>query len=133
MTLATESSIVSQIAETAEKLGYKVTREPSRPPAQKFWPDGLVSRLRGSSFKPDLLVENGGQAVAVEFSLYPVLLYGMMKTSERLKTEHTQALLCLLDHWYPRIPGSVREYADDLGVRLCPLSTVGEALREMLE
>ena len=61
------------------------------------------------------------------------MMYDVFLTHQARGKEDTGALICVSDADFPRIRGSSREYASDLNVRLCPLSEVGDALKELLD
>ena len=51
----------------------------------------------------------------------------------KIGKEDIGALICVTDDAFPRVRESSKEYAHDLDVRLCPLSEVGDALKELLD
>ena len=130
-----ESSAVEHIAQVARELDYDVEVEPGRIPGQKFWPPfrRALSRITYDRVRPDLYVQHRGKAVSVVAEERPVLLGDVFLASKERGYDHHGAILCVADDSFPKIPESVKELADRADVRLCPLSAVGEALREMLE
>ena len=62
----------------------------------------------------------------------PAMMYDVFLTNQAKGKDDVEALICVPDAAFPRIRGSSKEYADDLNVRLCPLSEVGDALKELL-
>lgn len=132
MTQILERDFVGRVADAARRAGYRVTLEPSRIPNQRSWADGLVSLIRGPKFRPDILVEDDRSFVLVEVKSDPVLLGGVIRAKEYGDYFDASVVLCVPDESYDRIPGSVREFAVRANVRLCPLSEVGDALKELL-
>ena len=122
-----------QVAEVVRELGYKTTIEPSRIPNLKFWPDGLISLVRGPKYRPDILVESGDEFVIVEVKARTVLLGSVIRAREYGDYFGTPVILCVPDDAFLKIPGSVRDFAQRATVRLCPLSEIGDALKELLD
>ncbi len=133
MTQILVSDFAVQVADAAREVGYKATLVPSHIPKRKFWPDGLVSWVRASRLRPDILVEHGAEFVIIEVKTNPVLLGGVIQARRYGDYFATSVILCVPDDSFFRIPGSVRDFAERANVRLCPLSEVGDALRELLD
>ena len=133
MTQILERDFVGQVADAARELGYKATVEPSRIPNRRFWPDGLVSWVRATRLRPDIIVEHGEEFVIIEVKALPVLLGGVVQARRYADHFDATVILCVPDDAFPKIPGSVRDFAERADVRLCPLSEVGGALKELLD
>lgn len=133
MTRILEINFIPQVAEAIVGLGYKVTREPSRIPNRKLWQDAPVSLVRGPRFRPDILVEHKEEFVIVEVKTRPVLLGGVIQARQYADYFDAAVILCIPDDVFPEIPRSVREFADEQSVRLCPLAEVGDALADLLD
>lgn len=82
---------------------------------------------------PDFLVSHGEKSAAVEVKAYTPLLGAVSQTREYAVRWGAQAILCVPDASFERIPGSVRDYADRVNVRMCPVSEIGETLKDLLE
>ena len=61
------------------------------------------------------------------------MMYDVFLTNQAKEKDDFGAIICVSDADYLRIRDSSREYATDLNVRLCPLSEVGDALKELLD
>lgn len=114
-----------QILETARSLGYEATFDP-------YKPSPIIRWFRGRNFRPDILVKNHHREVIV------VVMTGLASftlvhfTHLERRKEDTGALICVSDGAFPMLPASTLKYAKELNVRLCPLSEVGDALKELL-
>lgn len=122
--------IADQAAKTARNLGYEVTIEPDSPPFRVFgW-------FRGRDFKHDVLVKHHGKSAIVVARSSPAIMYDVFLTDQirhKIGKEDIGAIICVTDEAFPRVRGSSKEYAKDLNVRLCPLSQVGDTLKELLD
>ena len=132
MTQILGSDFEYQVADAVREMGYKATTEPSRMPNLKFWPNGLMSWVRGPKYRPDIIVEDGNQLVIIETKARTVLLGSVIRARELGDYFGAPVILCVPDDSFSKIPGSVRDFADRANVRLCPLSQVGDALKELL-
>lgn len=125
-----ENPVANQVMRVASDFGYQATIEPDRPPFRIFgW-------FRGREFKPDVLVKHHNKSAIVVARSSPVIMYDVFLTNQlrqKLGKDDVGALICVPDAAFPRIRGSSREYAKDLNVRLCPLSEVGDVLKELLD
>ena len=131
MTQNLEINFITRVTEAIRALGYNVTREPSRIPNRGFWRDDPASLVRGLRYRPDILVERGESFVIVEVKTRPVLLGGHAGQSiRRLFWSSGDSLHA--DDVFREIPGSVRAFAADRRIRLCPLAEIGETLRDIL-
>lgn len=124
-------SVTEQVADIARELGYQVSVRPTRVPHWKPWRDGVTSLFRGEKFNPELLVEHRGKFAVVVIRAR-VLFHAIIQTRRMADQARAEALLCLPDKGFAEVPGSGWEVAEKINVRLCPLSAVGETLREML-
>ena len=128
MTALSQAEVVERAIEAAELHGFR-TAPPRRKPVRRlFW-----QRTRAPEPLPDFLVSHGEKSAAVEVKAYTPLLGAVSQTREYADHFASQAVLCVSDDSFERIPGSVREYADHLKVRLCRVSEIGETLRDLLE
>ena len=127
MAIATKSNIKDQVLQIAEDLGYEARKEPAPPQFRIFgW-------FRERPFRPDIVVKRDDRSAIVVVRSHPILLYDISLTDRLRRKEGTEALVCVSDSAFDRVRGSSFEYADELGIHLCPLSEVGDALRELLE
>ena len=117
---------VQQIMDTATSLGYEAIFDPYKPPPVVRW-------FRGRDFRPDVLVKNDGREVIV-VAVSGLVTFALVNfTHLERKKEDAGALICVSDDAFPRLPQSTWDSAGDLNVRLCPLSEVGDALKELLD
>ncbi len=117
---------VERIMEAATSLGYKAIFDPYKPPPVVRW-------FRERNFRPDILVKNDSREVVV-VAMSGLVTFAMVNfTHLERKKEDTGALICVSDDAFPCLPKSTWDSANDLNVRLCPLSEVGDALRELLD
>ena len=128
MTAISQAEVLERAIEAVELYGFRAEL-PSRKPARRlFW-----RRTRDRRLIPDFLVNHGQKSAAVEVKATTPLLGAVSQTREYADHFASEALLCVSDDSFERIPGSVREYADRLKVRLCRVSNIGETLKDLLE
>ncbi len=132
MTRILEDSFISQVAGAIGALGYKVTCEPSRIPNRKLWHADPASLVRGLRYRPDILVEHDEKFVIVETKMTPPLLGSVIQARRYADYFGSPVIVCNPDSVFPNVPKSVREFADERNVRLCPLAEVGNALTDVL-
>ena len=133
MTRILEISFIPQIEAIIRELGYKLTREPSRVPHRRLWQDDPASLVRGLRFRPDILVEHGKKIAIVEVKTRPVLLGGVIQARQYADYFGAAVILCVPDDVSPEIPWSVKTFAEEQDIRLCPLADVGNALKDLLD
>ena len=133
MTRMLEVSFIPQVEKAIRRLGYKVTLEPSRIPNRRLWQDDPVSLIRGPRYIPDILVESSGKFVVVEVKTRPVLLGSVMQARQYADYFGAAVILCVPNEVFPKIPMSVRRFADEQPIRLCPLAEIGSALTDLLD
>ena len=133
MTRILEISFIPQVEEQISPLGYKLTREPSRVPNRRLWQDDPASLVRGPKYRPDILVEHGKKFAIVETKTRPVLLGGVIQARQYADYFDAGVIICVPNDVFPEIPGSVKNFAEEQGIRLCPLDNVGNALKDMLD
>ena len=132
MTRIPEIGFISRVADAIRALGYNLTQEPSRIPNRRFWRDDPASLVRDLRYRPDILVERGERFVIVEAKTRPVLLGGVIQALRYADYFGATVIICVPDDVFPKIPGSVRAFANDRRIRLCPLAEIGDALRNLL-
>ena len=133
MTQMLKVDFVSQVTDVIRDLGYKATPKPSRIPNRRLWQDDPISLIRGPKYKPDILVERNGEFVIVEATARFVLLGGVIQARMYADYFDARVILCVPDEEFPKIPRSVKDFANlQNSIRICPLSEVGNALREVL-
>ena len=128
MTALSQAEVVERAIEAAELHGFRAEPPGRKPVRRLFW-----QRTPAPEPLPDFLVSHGEKSAAVEVKAYTPLLGAVSQTREYADHFASQAVLCVSDDSFERIPGSVREYADHLKVRLCRVSEIGETLRDLLE
>ena len=133
MTRILEISFIPQVEDIIRESGYKLTREPSRVPNRRLWQDDPASLVRGLKYRPDILVERGKKFAIVEVKTRPVLLGGIIQARQYADYFGAAVILCVPDDVFPEIPASVKTFAEEQGVRLCPLDKIGNALKNLLD
>ena len=129
--MAFEKLVTDQVSQAVRNLGYKTTSEAesSRSSSRAFhW-------LRDRGFRPDIFVEGPRRGVIVETKIRPVMMYDVFQMYEaRTRSgEDMGALICVPDSEFGRITESVKSYAEELGVYLCPVSEVSDAMSKLLK
>ena len=133
MTRILEINFIPQVEDVIKGLGYKLTREPSRIPNRRLWQDDPASLVRGLRYRPDILVERGKKFAIVEVKTRPVLLGGIIQARHYADYFDAAVILCVPDDVFSEIPGSVKTFAEEQGIRLCSLDKVGNALKDLLD
>ena len=128
-----EVEFIPLVAEGLRELGYKATQEPTRIPNRSAWRDNLSTLVGGTRYRPDILVENGDKFALVETKTKPVLTGSVIQAQRYAEHFDAKVVLCVPDDVFPQTPKSVKNFAQDNGIRLCPQSEVGTALREILD
>ena len=128
MTAMSQAEVVERAIERAELHGFRAELPVLKPVRRFFW-----RRMPERQAVPDFLVNHGQKSAAVEVKAITPLLGAVSQTREYADHFASEAVLCVSDDSFERIPGSVREYADRLKVRLCRVSEIGETLKELLE
>ena len=128
MTAISQAEVVERAIEAAELHGFRAEPPRRKPTRRLFW-----QRTRAPEPMPDFLVSHGEKSAAVEVKAFTPLLGAVSQTREYADNWGAQAILCVPDSSFEQIPESVREYADRVSVRLCPVSQIGETLRDLLE
>ena len=133
MTRILKISFIPQVEDIIRESGYKLTREPSRVPSRRLWQDDPASLVRGLRFRPDILVEHGKKIAIVEVKTRPVLLGGVIQARQYADYFGAAVILCVPDDVFPEIPKSVKTFAEEQAIRLCPLADVGNTLKDLLD
>ena len=119
-------SAADQIAQVAHTLGYETKIDPDK---QSF-----VSELfLGRRFRPHILVKNGDRKTIVMATSRNVGLGYVNETRKYREKKEAGALICIPDWAFPHVGKDTKSYAKESNVRLCPLSEVGDALKELLD
>ena len=127
MATTSGDTMTNKIVEIAQSLGYAPKMEPDTAQFRIFgW-------FRGRKFRPDLRVENGSRSAVVVVKARSVMTYDVFLTHQARESRDAGALICVPDALFPQIRESTREYADELDVRLCRMSDVGEELKALLK
>lgn len=127
MAKISENLVEDEVIRVASDIGYEATVVPAAVPFP------LLGWFRGRQFRPDIVVKHDDRVAIVVLKSRPVVMYDILLAHQARNKEDTRALICISDTAYPQIKDSPREYAKDLNVRLCPLSEVGDALKELLD
>ena len=126
MAQVSADTLAHQIMEIAQSCGYLATLDPDTPRFRFFgW-------FRSRQFLPDIRVTNGNRSVIVVVRSQFVTIYQVFLTHQARSKKDAGAVICIPDEHFPQIRGSAKEYAEELDVRLCKLSVVGEELKDLL-
>ncbi len=128
-----EKAIIEEVADVAQGLGYKVTRQPMGIPTNRAWTSGIAAFFRSRRYKPDMLIENNSSYVLVEVKSRPVLLGAITHTKRYTYRFEGRVVICMPDNSYQRTPVSVKNYAKSQKIGLCPVSTIGTILEGLLD
>ena len=126
------STLTRQVSQMARNLGYETTMEPSRTIRGKLRRVRRGASQRENECQPDLLVEKLGKSVIVEIKAGPVLLGGVIQTKKCSDHFEVPAILCVPDESFGRIPRSVKDFAKQTKVHLCPISGFNDALKDAM-
>lgn len=130
MAKVTGNQVAIEVARVAEELGYEAKIEKDDPDFH------ILDLFRQRKFKPDVIVKHNNRSAIVVARSHPLIFYIVALTDQLRKKRDKKdfgALICVDDSSFDRVIGSSsEEYADDLNVRLCRLSDVGDVLKEML-
>ena len=130
MAKVTGNQVAIEVARVAEELGYEARIEKDDPDFH------ILDLFRQRKFKPDVIVKHNNRSAIVVARSHPLIFYIVALTDQLRKKRDKKdfgALICVDDSSFDRVIGSSsEEYADDLNVRLCRLSDVGDVLKEML-
>ena len=133
MNRTTGVDFVRQVERAIRKLGYKMTLEPRGMPNRRLWSSDLMSLVRGSRYRPDILVQKGEKFAIIELKVRSVLLGSVMQAHRYAEYFNGVVIICTPDDVFSGIPGSVRDFAKEQCVGLCPLSEIGKTLAEVLD
>lgn len=130
MAKVTGNQVAIEVARVAEELGYEAKIEKDDPGFR------ILDLFRQRKFKPDVIVKHNNRSAIVVARSHSLIFYIVALTDQLRKKRGKKdfgALICVDDSSFDRVLGSSSEkYADDLNVRLCRLSDVGDVLKEML-
>ena len=82
---------------------------------------------------PDMLVANGEKVALIEAKAYPILLGSVIQTRHYVDYFGAPAIICVLDDAFPKIPNSVREWAETNDIVLSPIGEIGDKLKMLLQ
>ena len=128
-----ELKFTDQVAQAAIEMGYKVSIDPTRIPSRDSWQDSLFSIFHAHSHRPDILVEHGENFLIIDIKTGPILLGSVIQARKYADYVDAEVILCFPDNSSPKIPRSVREFAEEQRVRLCSLSELGKALKQVFD
>ena len=135
MTTTTDLEFRRLVVETIERLDYQVTIEPLRKAGDMTWWARIISWLTEPTDplpRPDMLVAHGDREVVVEAKGYPVLLGPVIQAGHYADYFECPAVICVPDDALPRIPDSVREFAEINGIVVTPVGEICDTLRRLL-
>ena len=130
MAKVTWNRVAMEVARVAEDFGYEAKIEQDDPDFR------ILDLFRERKFKPDVIVKHNNRSAIVVARSDHLIFRDVFLTDQLRKKRDKKgfgALICVDDSSFDRVIGSSSEqYADDLNVRLCRLSDVGDVLQEML-
>lgn len=130
MAKVSENRVAMEVARVAEDFGYEAKIEKEDPDFR------ILDLFRERKFKPDVIVKHNNRSAIVVARSDHLIFRDVFLTDQLRKKRDKKdfgALICVDDSSFDRVLGSSSEqYADDLNVRLCRLSDVGDVLKEML-
>lgn len=124
-----EADVVTRAMEAADQLGYSALKKHFINPKRHVFGFGKREPMRVA----DVLVQHGEKSAVIEVKTNTPLLGAVSQTLAYGNHFNAQPILCVPDVSFEKIPGSVREYADRVSVRLCPVSEIEETLKDLLE
>ena len=125
----------SRVAEAIRQLNYDVTTEPMEMPLQSKWQDRISSWFMKPSHSfphPDMFVALGKKVAVVEAKAHPVLLGSVIQTKHYADYFGASGIICVPDDAFPKIPDSVREWAEVNDIVLSPIGEIGDKLKMLL-
>ena len=135
MNQTTAMEFERRVAEAIKQLDYKVTTEPLEKPQHNTWQDRISSWLMRPSHStpgPDMLITHGDKVILVEAKAYPVLLGPVIQARHYADYFEAQAVICVPDDAFQKIPYSVREWADANDIVLSPIGQIEDNLKTLL-
>ena len=127
MALGQEKMIAERVRDVAQHLGYEATI------GAEAQSSGFLGWFRDQKFVPDILLRRGGRTAIVEVKARPVVTYDIFQMKRMRGDSDLAALICVPDPEYHRTAPSVRLYAEEVDVSICPFSKVDVELRELLD
>lgn len=125
---AFEESVAEQVRGIVDAFGKTGTVHPE-PERSSFDPFRWV---RNRQFQPDFLVHGPNNTVMVEAKSRPPMIYDIFRLKQARGGGSAVGLICVPDSQFMRINASVKEFAEEENVLLCPISEIGDTLKELL-
>ena len=135
MTTTSGIEFERQVAETIKKLDFRVTAEPQQETEGMTWQKRVSSWLTEPTHAtpvPDLLVARGDRKILIEAKAYPVLLGPVIQAKHFADYYNCPVIICVPDEAFPRIPTSVRAWADANDIVLSPLGEICDKITALL-
>lgn len=126
---AFEESVAEEVRGIVDAFGNNGTIQPD-PEKSSF---NLFGWARNRQFQPDFLVHGPNNTVMVEAKSRPPMIYDVFRLKQARGGGSAVGLICVPDSQFMRINASVKEFAEEENVLLCPLSQVGDVLKELLD
>ena len=128
-----EIQMTTEIIQEVRELGFEAIREPAILPdpnlAQRLW---AWLRSRQEMPKPDLLVKHNGKSVLVEVRRRQAMFLDIELVLDYLDILDAKGVICVPDSEFPEIAGSVSKFADNVNVRISPISEIGDVVGRLL-
>ena len=122
----------TRVKQEVSSLGYRVISDPTRIPGGKSWLQSLAPFINEHQIQPDFLVENDGDFVVVEAKVRPLLLGAISQAMQYSRRARVTVVICVPNEVYDHTPGSVKHYAQDTRVYLCPLRQLRDVLQQLI-
>lgn len=106
-----ERELIQDVAVEARALGYQVRTE-------------VRGMFRGR-YQPDILIQKGGKTILIEVKTSPIALAHVAQLG-RLRAD--KVVICIPSDALVNTAGSVLNYADKVGVQICPIEAIGSVI-----
>ena len=132
MTWVREKEFLPEVLRILTRAGHRVWVEPGGVPYRRSWRDDPASLVRGSKFRPDLVVEKDDKFVIVEVKSRLILLGDVMRAREYADYFDTPVVICVPDAAFAHIPSSVIAFSSDRNIRVSALREIETTVEDLL-
>lgn len=105
--------LIQDIAAEASALGYQVTTEP-----HVLW----------GRHQPDMIIRKGGKKILIEVKMSPIALAHI---SQLKRVRADKVVIFTSPDALANTAESVLDYADQVGVQICPIEAIGHVIEEL--
>ena len=92
----------------------------------------LFGWIRNRQYQPDFLLRGPKNTIMVEAKSRPPMIYDVFQLKQVRHGRNAIGIICVPDSQYLRTTASVKEFAEEENVLLCPISEMGDTLEELL-